>query len=96
MTVRPDTDNDTSVSFWVVDRAGPRDSDPSSGPGDAMNGDQTSPTDTEGIERAWEVSDPELAAPPRVELYRVGSWGQRSITDLTAPRPLARALPLID
>jgi glucose-6-phosphate 1-dehydrogenase len=53
---------------------------------DAMNGDQTLFTNAEGIERVWEVSDPVLAQPPEVELYRVGSWGPRSINELIAPR----------
>jgi glucose-6-phosphate 1-dehydrogenase len=53
---------------------------------DAMSGDQTLFTNAEGIERVWEVSDPLLAAPPEVELYRVGSWGPRSINELIAPR----------
>jgi len=53
---------------------------------DAMNGDQTLFTNAEGIERVWEVSDPLLAAPPEVELYRVGSWGPRAINELIAPR----------
>jgi glucose-6-phosphate 1-dehydrogenase len=53
---------------------------------DAMSGDQTLFTNAEGIERVWRVSAPLLAAPPEVELYRVGSWGPRSINELIAPR----------
>jgi glucose-6-phosphate 1-dehydrogenase len=53
---------------------------------DAMNGDQTLFTNAEGIERVWEVSDPLLASPPEVELYRAGSWGPRAINELIGPR----------
>jgi len=53
---------------------------------DAMSGDQTLFTDTEGIERLWEVSQPLLDDPPEVELYRVGSWGPPGIRSLVAPR----------
>ena len=53
---------------------------------DAMIGDQTLFTNAEGIERLWELSQPLLADPPEVELYRVGSWGPSSIRELIAPR----------
>jgi glucose-6-phosphate 1-dehydrogenase len=53
---------------------------------DAMSGDQTLFTNSEGIERLWELSHPLLGAPPEVQLYRVGSWGPSAIQQLIAPR----------
>jgi glucose-6-phosphate 1-dehydrogenase len=53
---------------------------------DAMSGDQTLFTNSEGIERLWEVSHPLLDAPSEVELYRVGSWGPPSMRGLISPR----------
>jgi glucose-6-phosphate 1-dehydrogenase len=52
---------------------------------DAMSGDQTLFTNAEGIERLWEVSHPLIAAPPEVQLYRVGSWGPAAIQKLIEP-----------
>ncbi len=52
---------------------------------DAMRGDRTLFTTSEGIERLWEVSTPLLDAPPPVRLYSVGSWGPKSIHQLIAP-----------
>ncbi len=53
---------------------------------DAMIGDQTLFTRSDGIERLWELSSPLLEAPPPVEPYRNGSWGPETIHDLVAPR----------
>jgi glucose-6-phosphate 1-dehydrogenase len=53
---------------------------------DAMRGDRTLFTTSEGIERLWEVSTPLLEAPPPVRLYQQGSWGPKSIHQLIAPR----------
>jgi glucose-6-phosphate 1-dehydrogenase len=52
---------------------------------DAMLGDQSLFTRSDGIERLWEVSAPLLASPPPVELYSPGSWGPDSIHRLIAP-----------
>jgi glucose-6-phosphate 1-dehydrogenase len=53
---------------------------------DALVGDHTLFTTTEGIERLWEVSTPLLEDPPRVRPYWSGSWGPDKIEDLIAPR----------
>ncbi|MET0660221.1 MAG: glucose-6-phosphate dehydrogenase [Steroidobacteraceae bacterium] len=53
---------------------------------DAMRGDHTLFTTSDGIERLWEASTPLLVAPPPVRLYAPGSWGPNSIHQLIAPR----------
>jgi len=52
---------------------------------DAMRGDHTLFTTSEGIERLWEVSVPLLETPPPVRLYAPGSWGPKSVHQLVAP-----------
>jgi glucose-6-phosphate 1-dehydrogenase len=52
---------------------------------DAMMGDQALFTSSDGIERLWEISEPLLQNPPRVESYRRGSWGPDSIKKLIEP-----------
>ena len=52
---------------------------------DAMRGDHTLFTTSEGIERLWQVSTPLLETPPPVRLYEPGSWGPKSIHQLVAP-----------
>lgn len=52
---------------------------------DAMHGDHTLFTTSEGIERLWEVSAPLLADPPPVRTYAPGSWGPNAIHSLVAP-----------
>jgi glucose-6-phosphate 1-dehydrogenase len=52
---------------------------------DAMLGDQSLFTRSDGIERLWEIATPLLADPPRVEKYAPGSWGPKSIQQLVAP-----------
>jgi glucose-6-phosphate 1-dehydrogenase len=52
---------------------------------EAMLGDQSLFTRSDGIERLWEVSTPLLENPPPVELYSPGSWGPDSIRRLIAP-----------
>ncbi|USI71693.1 glucose-6-phosphate dehydrogenase [Sphingomonas morindae] len=52
---------------------------------DAMRGDRTLFTTSEGIERLWQVSMPLLEMAPPVRLYEVGSWGPKSIHQLIAP-----------
>ena len=52
---------------------------------DAMSGDHTLFTTSEGIERLWEVSEPLLQSPPPVRLYPPGSWGPNAIHQLIAP-----------
>ncbi|SIS00820.1 glucose-6-phosphate dehydrogenase [Williamsia sterculiae] len=52
---------------------------------DAMRGDRTLFTTSDGIERLWEVSAPLLDDPPPVRPYSRGSWGPNSIHQLIAP-----------
>lgn len=52
---------------------------------DAMRGDHTLYTTSEGIERLWEVSAPLLADPPPSRGYDIGSWGPDAIHQLIAP-----------
>jgi len=51
----------------------------------AMLGDQTFFTRSDGIERLWEVAVPLLADPPPVKPYAPGSWGPAAIDDLVQP-----------
>jgi glucose-6-phosphate 1-dehydrogenase len=53
---------------------------------DAMSGDHTLFTTSEGIERLWELSTPLLENPPPVRSYPAGSWGPNAIHQLIAPR----------
>jgi glucose-6-phosphate 1-dehydrogenase len=52
---------------------------------EAMLGDQSLFTRSEGIERLWEISAPLLEKPPPAELYQPGSWGPESVRKLIAP-----------
>lgn len=52
---------------------------------EAMLGDQSLFTRSDGIERLWDVSTPLLDDPPPVEPYAPGSWGPASIDRLIAP-----------
>jgi len=52
---------------------------------DAMSGDHTLFTTSEGIERLWELSIPLLTSPPPVRSYAPGSWGPNAIHQLIAP-----------
>jgi glucose-6-phosphate 1-dehydrogenase len=52
---------------------------------DAMLGDQSLFTSSDGILRLWEISEPLLQNPPPVEQYARGSWGPESISKLIAP-----------
>jgi glucose-6-phosphate 1-dehydrogenase len=51
----------------------------------AMLGDQSLFTRSDGIERLWEISEPLLQNPPSVEPYAQGSWGPESVRRLVAP-----------
>ncbi|MFK7861984.1 MAG: glucose-6-phosphate dehydrogenase [Granulosicoccus sp.] len=53
---------------------------------DAMRGDHTLFTSSEGIEKLWEVSAPLLESPPPVMRYSQGSWGPNAVHQLIAPR----------
>jgi len=53
---------------------------------DAMRGDHTLFTSSDGIERLWEVSQPLLEAPPPVRTYPPDSWGPKAIHQLIAPQ----------
>jgi len=52
---------------------------------DAMDGDQSLFTSSDGIERLWELSEPLLQDPPPVEPYARGTWGPESVDKLLAP-----------
>ncbi|MFF4737103.1 glucose-6-phosphate dehydrogenase [Streptomyces sp. NPDC001262] len=52
---------------------------------DAMLGDQSLFTSSDGIERLWEVSAPLLHDPPPVQSYAPGSWGPESVHRLIRP-----------
>ncbi len=52
---------------------------------DAMLGDQSLFTRSDGIERLWEISAPLIENPPPVELYSPGSWGPDAVHRLIAP-----------
>jgi glucose-6-phosphate 1-dehydrogenase len=52
---------------------------------DAMAGDQTLFTSSEGIERLWEVAAPLLEAPPDVHTYQPGTWGPVAMHALVSP-----------
>jgi glucose-6-phosphate 1-dehydrogenase len=52
---------------------------------DAMIGDQSLFTSSDGIERLWEISEPLLENPPPVEPYARGSWGPAAVSRLIAP-----------
>ncbi|MFJ9078722.1 glucose-6-phosphate dehydrogenase [Streptomyces sp. NPDC102278] len=52
---------------------------------EAMRGNQSLFTRSDGVERLWEVAAPLLDAPPPVEPYAPGSWGPGSIDALVTP-----------
>ncbi len=53
---------------------------------DALIGDKTLFTRSDGIERLWEVVQPVLDDPPPVIPYEPGSWGPPEADELIAPR----------
>ncbi|HEY2505739.1 MAG TPA: glucose-6-phosphate dehydrogenase [Streptosporangiaceae bacterium] len=52
---------------------------------DAMTGDQSLFTSSDGILRLWEISQPLLDDPPPVQSYDQGSWGPDAVSKLIAP-----------
>jgi glucose-6-phosphate 1-dehydrogenase len=52
---------------------------------DAMIGDQSLFTSSDGIERLWELSEPLLNNPPPVQPYAPGSWGPEAVNKLIEP-----------
>ncbi|MFD1659133.1 glucose-6-phosphate dehydrogenase [Streptomyces caeni] len=53
---------------------------------DAMLGDQSLFTRSDGIERIWEISAPLLKSPPQTQPYAPGSWGpEPAVGELVAP-----------
>ncbi len=52
---------------------------------DAMLGDQSLFTSSDGILRLWEISEPLLQNPPPVQPYARGSWGPDSADKLISP-----------
>ena len=53
---------------------------------DAMLGDRTLFTDSEGIERLWAASADLLDDPPPLHRYAPGSYGPQKMHELIAPR----------
>ena len=53
---------------------------------DALVGDRTFFTRSDGLERAWELVDEVLTSPPPVLPYERGSWGPAAADELIAPR----------
>jgi glucose-6-phosphate 1-dehydrogenase len=53
---------------------------------DALIGDKTLFTRSDGIERLWEVVQPVLDAPPPAIPYEPGSWGPEEARELVSPR----------
>ena len=53
---------------------------------DALIGDRTLFTRGDGIERTWEIVEPVLENPPKVELYEPKSWGPEAGQKLIEPR----------
>jgi glucose-6-phosphate 1-dehydrogenase len=51
----------------------------------AMLGDQTYFASAAGIERLWEISEPLLRRPPKVQPYEPGTWGPPTIERLIEP-----------
>ncbi len=52
---------------------------------EAVKGNRTLFTTSEGVERLWEISQPMFDDPPRVRRYPQGSWGPNQIHQLIAP-----------
>jgi glucose-6-phosphate 1-dehydrogenase len=52
---------------------------------EAMLGDQSLFTRSDGIERLWEISEPLLERPPPVEPYPSGCWGPDAVDRVCAP-----------
>ena len=52
---------------------------------EAMEGDHTLFLREDEVERAWEVLEPVLSDPPRVEFYEPGCWGPREADRLIHP-----------
>ena len=53
---------------------------------EAMRGDHMLFTRQDGVERAWEILQPILDAPPKTVEYEPGSWGPDRADELIAPR----------
>ncbi len=53
---------------------------------DAVKGDHTLFTTSDGVERLWEISQKLVDDPPPVRPYAPGSWGPNQIHQLIAPR----------
>ena len=53
---------------------------------EAMRGDHMLFTRQDGVERAWEILQPILEAPPKTAEYDPGSWGPDQADELIAPR----------
>jgi glucose-6-phosphate 1-dehydrogenase len=53
---------------------------------EAMRGDHMLFTRQDGVERAWEILQPILDAPPKTVEYEPGSWGPNEADQLIAPR----------
>jgi glucose-6-phosphate 1-dehydrogenase len=52
---------------------------------DVLLGDRSLFTRPDGLAAAWEVAEPLLSRPPRVNSYTPGSWGPAQASELVAP-----------
>jgi glucose-6-phosphate 1-dehydrogenase len=52
---------------------------------DALTGDHTLFTRSDGIERLWQIAEPVLREPGPLYTYQQGSWGPDAIHELVAP-----------
>ena len=63
------------VELYVCNERGPEMSAYERLIGDALAGDPTLFAREDGVEAAWRIVDPVLAAPPPVKIYAPGGWG---------------------
>jgi len=64
-----------AVELYVCNERGPEMSAYERLIGDALKGDPTLFAREDGVEAAWRIVDPVLAAPPPVKIYAPGGWG---------------------
>ncbi len=52
---------------------------------DVMHGDRTLFVREDAVERAWEIVQPIIDAPPPIHFYEAGTWGPKEADELVAP-----------
>jgi len=52
---------------------------------DVLLGDRSLFTRPDGLAAVWDVAEPLLSRPPKVNSYRPGSWGPAQARELVAP-----------